>query len=187
MKEKKQLRRRDFIRGAAAIALAGTGWYAAGAKTKATVWQLDPTKCLKCGRCATHCVLNPSAVKCLNSYDICGYCDLCGGYLQVGAKQRNTGAENQLCPTAAIERIFIEDPYYSYEIVEDLCIGCAKCVEACEVFGNGSFYLQVKHDICVNCNECSIAAACPAEAFKEVPVNKPYMLKTRESEGNNQA
>ena len=37
---------------------------------------------------------------------------------------------------------------------EDRCIGCAKCVQPCEMFGNASFYLQVRHDICVNCNNC---------------------------------
>ena len=26
--------------------------------------------------------MTPSAVKCLNQFDICGYCDLCFGYLQ---------------------------------------------------------------------------------------------------------
>lgn len=187
MKKKRQLGRRDFLRGTAAFAITGATLHVAVPKAGTTVWQLDPMKCLKCGKCATNCVLNPSAVKCINSYDICGYCDLCGGYLQVEAKQRDTGAENQLCPTAAIERKFIESPYYSYDIIEDLCIGCAKCVEACEVFGNGSFYLQVNHDICVNCNECSIAAGCPAEAFSRVPREKPYMLKTKESEEKKQA
>ncbi|MFZ4549001.1 MAG: 4Fe-4S binding protein, partial [Bacteroidales bacterium] len=28
-----------------------------------TVWQLDPTKCIQCGRCADNCVMTPSAVK----------------------------------------------------------------------------------------------------------------------------
>ncbi|MHC4761400.1 MAG: hypothetical protein ACYS9H_08680 [Planctomycetota bacterium] len=33
-----------------------------------------------CGNCATHCVLNESAVKCVHAYAMCGYCDLCTGY-----------------------------------------------------------------------------------------------------------
>ncbi len=142
------------------------------------VWQIDPDKCTQCGRCATHCVLTPSAVKCFHSYSICGYCDLCGGYLRPDAKGRNTGAENQLCPTAALKRKFIENPYYQYTVDEKLCIGCGKCVKGCEMFGNGSLYLQVKHDLCVNCNECAIACACPSDAFRRVPASDPYLLKS---------
>jgi electron transport complex protein RnfB len=182
MGEKVPLNRRDFMRGVAAVAVVGATWKATGAKPGETVWQLDPEKCVKCGRCATHCVLNPSAVKCVNSFDICGYCDLCGGYLTVGAKKRDTAAEHQICPTAAIDRIFIEDPYYSYEINESRCIGCAVCVEACEVFGNASFYLQIKQDICINCNECSIAEACPSEAFYRVSERNSYKLKSHATE-----
>ena len=145
--------------------------------SEAFVWQIDPEKCTQCGRCATHCVLATSAVKCVHSYAICGYCDLCGGYQRSDAKGRTTGAENQLCPTAAISRKFIEDPYYQYTIDEDLCVGCGICVKGCDMFGNGSLYLQVKHDLCVNCNECAIAAACPSGAFRRVPASDPYLLK----------
>ncbi len=172
------------MRGAAAAAFAGATWFAAGSKAEDTVWQLDPNKCTQCGRCSTHCTLNPSAVKCLNQFNICGYCDLCFGYLHPGSRERDTDAENLLCPTAAIERKFIEAPYYEYKIHEERCIGCAKCVEACLVFGNGSFYLQVRQDICVNCNECSIAKACPSEAFSRVPASKPYLYITGDTPPN---
>jgi electron transport complex protein RnfB len=147
------------------------------------VWQIDPEKCTQCGRCATHCVLAPSAVKCVHSYAICGYCDLCGGYQRPDAKSRTTGAENQLCPTAAIRRKFIEDPYYQYTIDEPLCVGCGLCVEGCGMFGNGSLYLQVKQDLCVNCNECAIATACPSDAFRRVPASDPYLLKDYQERG----
>jgi electron transport complex protein RnfB len=142
------------------------------------VWQIDPRKCVYCGNCATACVLKPSAVKCVQSYEICGYCDLCTGYFVPEPNGLNTGAENQVCPTAAIERRFIEDPYYEYNINESLCIGCAKCVEGCTRFGNGSFFLQVRHDRCLNCNECSIARVCAGDAFSRVPASNPYVLKT---------
>ena len=178
MSERKKLDRRDFMRTAAAFSFTGATWMAVGQKAEAKYWQLDPAKCTQCGRCTTHCVLNPSAVKCLNQFDICGYCDLCFGYLQPGSRDLDTGAENQLCPTAAIERKFIEAPYYEYKIHEDKCIGCAKCVKACLVFGNGSFYLQIRQDICINCNECSIAKSCPSDCFSEVPESDPYMYLT---------
>lgn len=138
------------------------------------VWQIDPEKCVKCGRCATACVLAPSAVKCVHQYDMCGYCDLCFGYFQPGARKLTEAAENQLCPTHAIKRNFIEEPYFEYTIDESLCIGCGKCVKGCNLFGNGSLYLQVRHDRCKNCNECSIAMVCPGEAFIRVPASKGY-------------
>ena len=72
-----------------------------------TVWQIDPRKCLCCSRCATECVLEQSAVKCVNWFPICGYCDLCTGYFEPQPNALNTGAENQLCPTAAIVRRFV--------------------------------------------------------------------------------
>ena len=180
MSEKVKIDRRDFMRNTAAAAFAGGVALAAGQKAEGTVWQLDPQKCTQCGRCATHCTLNQSAVKCLNQFNICGYCDLCFGYLTPNSRARDTGAENQLCPTAAIERFFVEDPYYEYLIKEDSCIGCAKCVEACLAFGNGSFYLQVRQDLCINCNECSITKACPSDAFFQVPKSEPYIFFTGE-------
>ena len=176
------LDRRDFLRkaawGVAAAAISGAG-IAAGRHVRAdsTVWQLDPAKCVQCGRCATECVLKPSAVKCVHAYDLCGYCDLCGGYLQPSATQLDTGAESQLCPVSALKRTFVEDPYFQYTIDESLCIGCGKCVKGCASFGNGSLFLQVRHDRCVNCNQCAIAQACPANAYRRVPASRPYLLK----------
>jgi len=132
-------------------------------------------------------VLSPSAVKCVHSYQICGYCDLCSGFLHQGAKARDTGAENELCPTGALKRTFIEEPFYQYTVDEALCNGCGKCVKGCGAFGNGSLYLQVKHDICVGCNECAIARNCPASAYQRVPLRSAYLLKTREPQPGNGA
>lgn len=182
--EDKRYSRRDvlggMLRGAGLLGLGGLVGAAvqrAAGSDDGRRWQLDPHKCIQCGKCATHCVLEPSAVKCVHAYAICGYCDLCTGYLQPGFTERNTAAENQLCPTGAIQRSFVEDPYFEYTIDESLCIGCGKCVKGCQQFGNGSLFLQVLHDRCVNCNECAIAVACPAAAFSRVPAGRPYILK----------
>ena len=182
MTDKNRYERRRFLKeglwGACIAGLGATaGLTARGKGHKNLVWQIDPYLCIQCGHCATHCVLEQSAVKCVQSYAICGYCDLCTGYLEPEPRALDTGAENELCPTGAIKRTFIEDPYFEYTIDESLCIGCAKCVEGCEAFGNGSLYLQVRHDRCLNCNECAIAAACPSGAFKRVPADQPYLLK----------
>ncbi|MFA5326987.1 MAG: hypothetical protein WC384_04285 [Prolixibacteraceae bacterium] len=181
-KEPKSIERRRFIRSGMQMALAvSLGGVAGVSFLKSTsedmVWQLDPFKCVQCGRCADECVMTPSAVKCVHAYDLCGYCDLCGGYLKPDSNARSTAAENQLCPTAAIQRKYIEEPYFEYVIDESLCIGCAKCVAGCTSFGNGSLHLQVRHDLCKNCNDCSIARVCPADAFQRVPANTPYLIK----------
>ena len=174
--------RRSFINKSArftlGLSLAGVGSLAAvNAGREKYVWQIDPFKCTQCGRCATDCVLSLSAVKCVHAYDLCGYCDLCGGYFKPGVTDLQTGAEKQLCPAAAIERRFIEEPYFEYIIDEDLCFGCGKCVKGCSSFGNGSFHLQIRHNICVNCNECSIARVCPSDAISRIPASTPYIIK----------
>jgi len=183
MKEKNSsVNRREFlwdtIRTSAALVLGGTaGVFVHKSMRDDTVWQIDPSKCVQCGNCATQCVLSLSAVKCVHAYDVCGYCKLCGGYHRPHAKKLDTAAENQLCPTAAINRTFVENPYFEYTIIEELCIGCGKCVKGCNSFGNGSLYLQIRHDRCLNCNECAIARLCPADAIRRVPASQSYILK----------
>lgn len=141
------------------------------------LWQIDPAKCTQCGRCETDCVLAVSAVKCIHANRVCGYCDLCGGYYRSNVKNLNTAAENMMCPTGAIQRKYVEDPYFEYTINEDLCNGCGKCVKGCGSFGNGSLYLQIKRDLCVNCNECKITTVCSSDAITRVPYTMAYKLK----------
>lgn len=184
-KPNKKLSRRDLLRsgarGACVVGLGGMiGVLADRSDGQQMVWQIDPAKCNNCGKCATNCVLEISAVKCIHQYAMCGYCDLCTGYFTAEPSGLNTAAENLLCPTGAINRTFKEDPYYEYSIEEELCIGCGVCCKGCNAFGNGSLFLQVRHDRCLNCNECSIAAACPTQAFKRVPADKPYLMKLSE-------
>ena len=180
-----QLTRRDMLRkglhAACVVGLGGTaGVLADRSRDEEMVWQLDPTLCNQCGQCATNCVLEISAVRCVQIFEKCGYCDLCFGYFQSGLSSLGTGAESQLCPTGAITRRFIEDPYYEYTVDEELCIACGKCVEQCRKEGNGSLVLQVRHDRCLNCNECAIAATCPTQAFRRVPASRPYLLDETE-------
>jgi electron transport complex protein RnfB len=188
-KNKAQSRRKFIQNGVRFSLLLSLGTVSVAALRKVTtddyVWQIDPFLCTQCGRCATECVMSPSAVKCVHAFALCGYCDLCGGYLKPDSNARTTAAENQLCPTSAIQRKYIESPYFEYQIDEDLCIGCAKCVKGCTSFGNGSLHLQIIHDICVNCNECSIARMCPSDAIKRVKASEAYNIKgdwTKKSE-----
>ena len=184
--EKPILDRRAFVGNALRVAGAvGIGGAVAAlamrkGRSRDWVWQIDPAKCISCGNCATYCVLDESAVKCTHSFSMCGYCDLCTGYFRPEPPSLNSGAENQLCPTGAIKRTFVEDPYFEYTIDEPLCIGCGKCVKGCSAFGNGSLFLQVHHDRCQHCNECAIAVACPSQAYRRVPANRPYLLKSND-------
>jgi electron transport complex protein RnfB len=182
--KKSPIERRKFLRTVGSV-IAGGGILAVTGKLVAKsageestlLWQIDPTKCTQCGRCETHCVLPVSAVKCIHANKVCGYCDLCGGYYRSNVKELNTAAENLMCPTGAIQRKYVEDPYFEYTIDESLCNGCGKCVKGCSSFGNGSLYLQVKRELCTDCNECKIATVCPADAITRVPQNHAYKLK----------
>jgi len=181
--DNKFITRRAFLKrcatvtaGATVASLAGGVLFKKG-QDDACVWQIDPQKCIFCGKCETDCVLRMSAVKCVHAKKVCGYCDLCGGYFRANVKDFNTGAENLMCPTGAIRRRFVEDPYFEYTIDEALCNGCGKCCKGCNSFGNGSLYLQIKRDLCKNCNECALERACPADAIKRVMAREAYILK----------
>jgi len=166
-----------LIAGGSIVTLFGVSYRKSTAKGASYFWQIDPQKCTFCGRCETDCVLRMSAVKCVHAKKVCGFCDLCGGYYRSNAKELNTAAENLTCPTGAIRRKFIEEPYFEYSIIESLCNGCGKCAKGCNAFGNGSLYLQIKQELCKGCNECRIAIACPANAIQRVPASMAYDLK----------
>jgi len=178
------LDRRRLLRGGVSLAGAlGMGatasWFVRRLPREPMVWQIDPDRCIACRKCETECVLDVSAVKAVNCFALCGYCDVCTGYFPTEDYELDTGAENQLCPTGAIRRRFVEEQggvrFFEYTIDEQLCIGCGKCVAGCRLM-NGSLYLQVRHDVCVNCNECAIAVACPVQAFVRVPAGSPNLL-----------
>jgi len=186
---KDKLTRRGLLqagaRGACVVGLGSLAAVVAGTKGSAPrrmVWQIDPTKCTACGNCATHCVLTESAVKCAHDFSRCGRCNFCFGYYKAGAgsgAQSNTGVEYQLCPTDAIVRKHLLEEAYEYKIDPAKCIGCGICVKGCKE-GNGSLFLQVDQDRCLNCNECTIATACPGQAFVRRPPEDPYWLKRPE-------
>ncbi len=172
---------RAGLRGGAAAALAGFAGLLLGRPRTArggTVWQIDPDRCNQCGNCATRCVLRPSAVKCVQDYAVCGYCDLCFAYFNPRTSTREPPGVNGQCPTDAIRRKRLDEPYYEYRIDEHLCIGCGICIRGCEDSGNGSLHLQIKQDLCVQCNQCAIATACPADAIRRVPASTPYLHRT---------
>jgi electron transport complex protein RnfB len=187
MKDKKltsPMDRRNFLQKCGTLLVAGVGVATGGVlatrakgKESDAFWQIDPYTCTQCGRCETDCVLPVSAVKCFHANRVCGYCDLCGGYYRPSVKDLNTAAENQLCPTGAITRKFVEEPYFEYTIDESLCTGCGKCVKGCTSFGNGSLFLQIQQDLCQNCNECQISRVCPSNAIKRVSYEEAYQLK----------
>ena len=176
--------RREFLHRCGTLLVAGVGIGVGGAlatRTKVAkgdaFWQIDPYACTQCGRCETDCVLPVSAVKCFHANRVCGYCDLCGGYYRPNVKELNTAAENMMCPTGAISRKFVEEPYFEYTIDEELCTGCGKCVKGCTSFGNGSLFLQIDQDLCQQCNECAIARVCPSDAIQRVSYDNAYKLK----------
>jgi electron transport complex protein RnfB len=178
-----KLTRRNFLRTTTrGVCVAGLGALAVaaarGVSLRRSVWQIDPTKCTACGNCATHCVLMESAVKCAHEFAKCGRCNFCFGYYKSGSSgaRSHAGVEFQLCPTDAIIREHVVEDSYEYTIDPARCTGCGICVKGCKE-GNGSLFLQVDQDRCTNCNECTIATACPAQAFVRRPAQHPYWLE----------
>lgn len=184
MPDSADITRRDMLArglriGALMAASGVTGALIAKGHAAETVWQIDPFKCIQCGKCATNCVLNPSAVKCQhNAEQLCGYCRKCFGYFRsYDGNKFDESAESQMCPVDAIERRHIQGEHFDYHINTARCIGCAKCVKGCTIDGNQSLFLQIDHSRCVGCNRCSIAANCPSQAISRVPISQPYILK----------
>jgi electron transport complex protein RnfB len=176
--------RRAFFRRAGRLlagAALGGGFLALWHRSRrpGRTWQIDPAKCIQCGLCRDNCVRNVSAAKAVHTFSICGYCDLCTAYFLPEPLELDTGAENLNCPTGALERRFVEDPFFEYTVKRDLCNGCGRCVKGCRDFGNGSLYLQIDQDWCLHCNQCAIARGCPAAAVVLVPTRKPYFENDR--------
>jgi electron transport complex protein RnfB len=187
MKDKQP--RREFLgnvaRGVTLVGLCGSGVFLVNKTRKVYAWQLDTMKCVNsrlgatgvdvCELCASECVVTLSAVRAVNEYSKCGRCYICPAYFDITSAVNEEGLPSQkLCPRDAIERKPIgwvdpDDPannFYEYVIDEALCNGCGRCVMGCkEPAGLGSIKLEVRYALCVDCNRCSIAIACPDDAY----------------------
>jgi electron transport complex protein RnfB len=171
--------RRQFMdragRALGFVTIGGAAGLLAKRASADAVYQVDPNKCTSCDLCRTSCVLPLSAVKAVNDFKRCGYCQLCPAYMDVTSQPDAMGVPTgRVCPQDALKRrvVGFEDPddpnnnYYEYTVDETRCDGCGKCVKAClPPAGNGSLRLEIRYDRCVECNECAILLACPDKAI----------------------
>jgi len=179
--------RRNFLRiagngvGAAALAAVGVRVFSPPAEDSVFIpqarrfaWQIDPEKCRYCGICETACVRKPSAAKALNDQKKCSNCVVCYGHitdLRIASDKVDSDGE-RICPRDAVLRKNFSggiNGMFLYSHNHADCIGCAKCVEACNVHGPKSMFMVVRPDLCLGCNECAIAVACPHEAVERIP------------------
>lgn len=190
--------RRQFLQrtgqAACAAAIAGTGGVLASRACSGDAWAISPNHCVNirlgvtgatnvCEACATSCVLPLSAVRAVNDHAKCGRCCICPAYFDVKSRVGSDGLPTKkLCPRDAIQRTVIGevDPYdplnnfYEYTIDEQKCNGCGRCVMECkDPAGLGSIRLEVRYDLCLRCNRCTIATACPEEAYRRVGPEPP--------------
>jgi len=176
-------------RGAALLGLAGMTGLLSFKANKTYAWAIDISRCVNsklgavgvkvCEACATDCVLPLSAVRAVNYFAKCGRCYICPAYFKITSAVGPDGLPTEkVCPRDAIKRDPIgwvdpDDPannFYEYTIDETLCNGCGRCVMECkEPAGLSSIVLEVRHDVCLDCNRCSIASACPEEAYERSP------------------
>jgi len=175
--------RREFMERSLRIAgFAGIGGAAALLARRAasnSVYQVDPSHCIACDLCRTSCVLSHSAVKAVNDFQKCGYCQLCPAYYDVASMPDEMGLPTgKMCPRDALKRRIVGevdelDPnnnYYEYTVDEALCDGCGKCVKTCQPpFGNGSLRLEIRYNLCYECDSCAIQVACPENAVVLIP------------------
>ena len=185
--------RRTFLRRsgqvACAAAIGGVAIQLGRRASEHDIWTISPNHCVNiklgvvgsnnvCEQCATSCVLPLSAVRAVNDHAECGRCCICPAYFDVMSPVGPDGLPTKkLCPRDAIKRTPIGefdeyDPlnnYYEYTIDEEKCNGCGRCVMECKSpAGLGSIRLEVRHDLCLRCNRCSIAVACPEDAYRRV-------------------
>jgi electron transport complex protein RnfB len=185
--------RRDVLghaaRGAVLVALGGTAGLLSFKASKAHVWEIDIGQCVNsklgalgvdvCELCATECVLALSAIRAVNEFKKCGRCYICPAYFKITSAVDSAGLPSEkVCPRDAIKREAIgwidpDDPannFYEYTIDETKCNGCGRCVMECkEPAGLGSIVLEVRHNSCLDCNRCTIATACPEDAYDRLP------------------
>jgi electron transport complex protein RnfB len=191
--KKTKFTRREVLghaaRGAALVGLGGTAYVLALKANKTYAWVIDPDKCIDsrlgavgvevCELCATECVLTLSAVRAVNYFKECGRCYICPAYFKITSAVGPDGLPSEkVCPRDAIHREAIgwidpDDPannFYEYTIDEEKCNGCGRCVLECkEPAGLSSIRLEVRHNVCLDCNRCTIAAACPEDAYERRP------------------
>jgi len=189
----KHTRREILGHAARGTALVGLGGVAALLSVKAHktyAWGIDAAKCVNsklgvvgvkvCELCATECVLSLSAIRAVNQFSRCGRCYVCPAYFKITSAVGPDGLPSEkVCPRDAIKREAIgwidpDDPannFYEYIIDEVKCNGCGRCVLECkEPAGLSSITLEVRHNVCLDCNRCSIATACPEDAYDRTPL-----------------
>jgi electron transport complex protein RnfB len=186
--QKQPVSRRDFMRlgGRFAVGgiLGGIAWRVlAGVDPDFEIdqprgsyaWQIDPEKCSFCGKCATACVRQPSAVKAVNDQKKCSYCVICYGHIrnkEIDSDMVESDGD-KVCPENAVRRNNYcggSDGYFTYTIDHERCIGCGECALACNGHGSKSMFLIIRPDLCLGCNQCQIALECPDGAITRLPL-----------------
>ena len=88
------------------------------------VWQIDPNRCIACGRCQINCVLDLSAVKAVNCFAAVRLLRQLHGLLPHGRLCAEHGGGESALPDRGHPTQFIETqagvPYFEYTIDEQL-------------------------------------------------------------------
>ncbi len=139
---------------------------------------IDPQKCIGCKQCAMNCSYKHEGVysKSMARIKFVSFEEICLTVPVTCAYCEDPVCE-KVCPTGAMTR----DPKTGFEkVVEELCIGCKECANACPI---GAIDMHPTKKVPLRCDLCGgdpqCVEYCPGKALKYEDISVAMKDKRR--------